>query len=93
MLLGQTDGLGKLDDAKLLAELLKVRRHSMRQPVLTLSGTMTILGAIIIALSLVATVLRLRIPHPAAGPAETDDFPEPPTGSHRRSAPDREEQP
>lgn len=62
-------------------------------PVLTLSGTMTILGAIIIALSLVATVLRLRIPHPAAGPAETDDFPEPPTGSHRRSAPDREEQP
>ena len=31
-------------------------------PVLTLSGTMTILGAIIIALSLAATVLRLRIP-------------------------------
>ena len=31
-------------------------------PVLTLSGTMTVLGAIIIALSLAATVLRLRIP-------------------------------
>ncbi|HRY10556.1 MULTISPECIES: MFS transporter [Micrococcales] len=62
-------------------------------PVLTLSGTMTILGAIIIALSLAATVLRLRIPQAVAGPAETDDLPEPPTDSHRRSAPDREEQP
>ncbi|WP_284711349.1 MFS transporter [Brevibacterium sp. XM4083] len=62
-------------------------------PVLTLSGTMTILGAIIIALSLAATVLRLRIPQALAGPAETDDLPEPPTDSHRRSAPDREEQP
>ena len=57
------------------------------------SGTMTILGAIIIALSLAATVLRLRIPSPAADPAETDDFSELPTDSRRRTAPDQEEQP
>ncbi|KLI90469.1 MFS transporter (plasmid) [Glutamicibacter sp. FR1] len=62
-------------------------------PVLTLSGTMTVLGAIIIVLSLAATILRLRIPQPAAGLAETDNIPGPLTDSYRRSEPDREEQP
>ncbi|WP_282856896.1 MFS transporter [Pseudoclavibacter helvolus] len=51
-------------------------------PVLTLSGTMTILGAIIIALSLTATVLRLRIPQPSTCPPEDIHIPPVSTDVH-----------
>lgn len=59
-------------------------------PGLTLSGTMTVLGAIIIALSLTATFLRLRIPQSVTRPLETADLL---ADSHRRAAPIREERP